>query len=319
VGKYGKWLKLIGVGLWVYIVLQLDLAGIGEVLQVMNLKWFLLAFIFLAGMFLFKALRWRTVLLLQGVHYGLIKTVGISFVSSFFGLMIPGKMGDIIKVSYVKRSGLSVVRGLVSVLLDRVYDLLVLLLFSVFGLVYFSGMFAAAVRDIGIMLLVLALAAVFLVAQRERILSVVNKLLKFALNASSYETISQEWSSFKEEFTAISKKTVIPMSAFSVLTYLCMFCQFFALACGLGLVAPFLYLGLSLSLATLVSLLPISIGGLGTREAVFILMLGKIAISPESAVLLSFIDLVVFAVLLPGIFTLPFWLTKWHEDGPLAS
>lgn len=309
-GKYRKWLKLFGVALWIYIILQLDFAKIGEVLRLMDIRWLLAASVFLIGMFLLKAFRWQTVINLQGIRYRWTKTMGITFVSSFFGLLVPGKMGDIIKVSYLKDSGLSITRGMVSILLDRFYDLLVLLMFSLFGLAYFAHMFTSQVSEISIILLIVVLGAALVIGLRGRIFSSAKKLLRILVTPSFYDTISQEWSLFKEEFRTVARKTVLPMALLSVLSYLCMFSQFFAVARGLGLTAPFLYLGLSLSLATFVSLLPISIGGLGTREAVFILMLGKISISPEAAVLLSFIDLVVFAVLLPGLFTLPFWLKR---------
>jgi hypothetical protein len=232
--------------------------------------------------------------------------------------MMPGKMGDIIKVSYVKSSGLSVSRGLVSILLDRIYDILVLLLFCIFGLLYFSGMFAREVREIGSILFAIALLGVLIVLQRGRIYAGTKKLLKLVLSQSWYEMISQEWGAFKEEFVYVAGKTVLSMSLFSLLSYLCVFCQFFALARALGLSPSFLYLGLSLSLATVASLLPISIGGIGTREAVLIVMLGRVSISPESAVLLSFIDIVVFAVLLPALFIVPFWFNRWNQDGSLA-
>ena len=312
--KSANWLKLIGLALWFYIILRLDFGRILQVFEAMDIRWFLLAVVSLVGVSVFKAMRWSTVLNLQGVRYKLGKTVGISFVSSFFGLMIPGKMGDIIKVTYVKSSGLSTARGLVSVVLDRIYDLVVLLFLSTVGLLYFSSMFTSEVRQTGFILAALALIAVLVVSQRGRVFTLMRTLLKVALSPSSYETISHEWGTFKNDLASVAKKTVVPMLTFSVLAYLSMFCQFFAVARGLGLEPPFLYLGLSLCIATLVSLLPISVGGLGTREAVFILMLGKIAISAESAVLLSFVDLVVFAVLLPGVFTLPFWLRTRTRD-----
>ncbi|MCX6135478.1 MAG: lysylphosphatidylglycerol synthase transmembrane domain-containing protein [Ignavibacteriales bacterium] len=308
--KYGKWLKLVGIILWLYIILQLDFGKVVKVFSAIDFRWFLAATACLVGTYCFKALRWRTVLTLQRVHYGIFKTIGITFLSSFFGLVIPGKLGDVIKLTYTKSSGLPFARGLVSIVLDRIYDLAVLLSLSLFGLFYFSGVFISEVWEISLILGVLALMTLLVLTQRMRLFKMMKKFLRLVLSSSSYATLSEGWEAFRMDFGKVLGKTFLPMLGLSVLAYFCMFCQFYALARGIGLNPPFSYLGLSLAVATLVSLLPISVGGLGTREAVFIIMLNKISITSESAVLLSFIDLALFAVLIPALFSLPFWLRR---------
>lgn len=308
--SYPTLFKTFGVVLWIYILAQLDFAKLWTIVRSLNPGWFLAASAFLLGMFVFKAMRWNTVLALQNIRYSLFRAMGISFVSSFFGLLVPGKMGDVIKLTYVKTSGLSIARGLVGIILDRIYDVCVLLLVSVCGLVWFAEIVSLDIAQIAFVVCIAAVVGLSVVAVRGRIRMWVVRLLKLILSPSSSQVIIDEWDTFKTEFQAIAMKSVLPMALFSILSYLFMFAQFFALARSLGLDVPFLYLGLSLSVATLVSLLPVSVGGLGTREAVFIILLGRVSISPESAVILSFIDLVVFTVLVPAIFTLPFWLKR---------
>jgi uncharacterized membrane protein YbhN (UPF0104 family) len=92
------------------------------------------------------------------------------------------------------------------------------------------------------------------------------------------------------------------MLGYSMIAHVFFFGQLFVLALGFGVELPIVYLSLCAALSSLVALLPISIGGLGTREATFIALLGKISVSAESAVLISFSDGVVLGLSLAAFF-----------------
>ena len=62
--------------------------------------------------------------------------------------------------------------------------------------------------------------------------------------------------------------------------------------------------------ATLVSLLPISFAGLGTRDAAYISILGREGILPEKALLFSLLDGIALPLLLTLLMVLPMWLYK---------
>jgi uncharacterized membrane protein YbhN (UPF0104 family) len=65
----------------------------------------------------------------------------------------------------------------------------------------------------------------------------------------------------------------------------------FMLALSLGLNISYWYLLVSLAISSAVAILPISISGLGTREATFILLFSLIAIVPEEAISFSLLVL----------------------------
>jgi uncharacterized membrane protein YbhN (UPF0104 family) len=66
------------------------------------------------------------------------------------------------------------------------------------------------------------------------------------------------------------------------------------------------YLIITLVAVGLLGLLPISIGGLGTREATLILLLGRYGIRPEAAVAYGVLEIFLLYVV-TGALALPAW------------
>ncbi|HXF61981.1 MAG TPA: lysylphosphatidylglycerol synthase transmembrane domain-containing protein, partial [Caldilineaceae bacterium] len=96
---------------------------------------------------------------------------------------------------------------------------------------------------------------------------------------------------------ALSPQTLVWAGALTALAYALYFGQCWLLAQAAGLpvgVGPVSY---ATALGSLVTLLPISISGLGTREATLILYLGAAGVQPESALGFS---LLIFAVFYAG-------------------
>ncbi len=306
--KDWKWFKLMGVGLWIFIITQLDLKKVVKVIKSLDLVWFIVAIVCLFLTFLFKGLRWRIALQAQGISYSLNKIIGIILVSSFIGFVTPGRLGDLVKVGYLKHSDIPITLGLANVILDRVYDILLLLLFGCLGFVFFMEFFSAHLNSIASLLGFVGIVILGLFIFYEKISITFQKILKLVLPSKVNALMASKWNEFWNEFKRLAFFTFPFMLIFSFLIYASYFTEIYALSRSLGLSISFLYLGMCFSAAALVSFLPISIGGLGTREAVLIMLFAKISLSPESAVLLSFIDVVIFALLLGGIVALALWI-----------
>jgi uncharacterized membrane protein YbhN (UPF0104 family) len=88
------------------------------------------------------------------------------------------------------------------------------------------------------------------------------------------------------------------------------FTQIFLLAKAFGFQADYLVVIFAYAVATLVSLLPISVGGLGTREATYIMIMAHEGILKEQALLFSLMDGVVLGMF--GLFFLivPIWILR---------
>ncbi len=308
--KYGKLLKLLGVVLWLVIILQLDLRRVVFVIAGTDLVWIAPAVFFLLTTFLFKGIRWRVSLQAQHINLSILKVVGIVLVSSFVGFLTPGRIGDFVRVGYLKQENLTLASGFANTLLDRTYDLVILVLFGLAGMAFFGSLLLAHLAYVVLVLFVVLVSLYTMFALRHRVSVNAKHILKFALPAAQYDLVAGGWSEFSTEFKRLAVITFPKMLLFSLILYASYFLQIYALARSLGISISFLYLSMSFSVAALISLLPISIGGLGTREAVLILLLGRVSLTAETVVILSFADNVVFGMLLGGIIALIFWLVS---------
>ncbi len=304
--RHFKWLKFFGIGLWLFIISRLDFQRVLEVLKEVNFLWLSIAGILLCGMFVFKSLRWRTALRAQGISYSLSKTLDVILASWFFGLLTPGRLGDLSKVIYLRETGVTLSEGLASVILDRLYDLVLLLIFGTAGLFFFIEIFSVQMRLFFMFAGATGIILALLYSLRQGFRFRGKDILKIIMPQSLYARVQAEWNAFRVQFKRIALTTLFPMLFFSLLGYACFFAQMYAIAVGLGLSISFLYLSLCFSLAGFVSLLPISVAGLGTREAILIVLFQKVSLPAESAVLMSFIDMTIFSVVLPLILAVVF-------------
>jgi hypothetical protein len=100
-----------------------------------------------------------------------------------------------------------------------------------------------------------------------------------------------------------------------VLAYGIFFGQCYLLALALGLPLSYLQVSYTVAIGSLVTLLPISISGLGTREAAIIAYLATAGITGEQALGFSLLVFAAFYVA-GGLFGAVAWLIK---PAPLAA
>lgn len=302
--KYIKGFQIFGIILFIIILTRLDFGRIEN--QLIHFKWAWLSVYTLSMilMLLFKVLRWRTALSRQGINYSISKVFAINAITSFWGIVTPGRLGELGKVIFLQKDNYSFAKSSVSIIIDRLYDITILILLGIFSLIYFISLLNP---NIGIFITVFGFIIGILILIyffKKGLWELLKKVVKFLLSVERYKEVTNKWNIFKSDFGIVFPSTIIPMLFYSILTYLCYYVQIYMVALGFGVNISFIYLGLCSSLAALISLIPISIGGLGTREAVFIFLLSKVSVSSETAVLISFIDSSVFAVIITGLLAL---------------
>ncbi|MCX6175434.1 MAG: lysylphosphatidylglycerol synthase transmembrane domain-containing protein [Ignavibacteriales bacterium] len=302
--KYIKWFQIFGIILFIIILTRLDFGRIEN--QLIHFKWVWLSVyaLSLILMLLFKVLRWGTALSRQGINYSISKVFAINAITSFWGIVTPGRLGEFGKVLFLQKDNYSFAKSSVSIIIDRLYDITILLFLGIFSLVYF---FSLLDPNIGIFVTIFILiigCLILIYFLKKDLRDLLKKAVKFFLSKEKYNKLAKEWNIFKSDFGTVFSSTIVPMFLYSILAYLCYYVQIYVVALGFGVNISFIYLGLCSSLAALISLIPISIGGLGTREVVFLFLLSKVSISSETAVLISFIDGGVFAVIITGLLAL---------------
>lgn len=241
------------------------------------------------GVVLVKALRWRYILNLLRIKVDFWPCLKAFWSGLYFAAITPGKVGDISRVYFLGNNH-SLARSIFSVILDRLLDIISLVILGL-AVCFF---YLKEMRLLsGILLVFLAVIMLLL-------------WLVFAKRYFFYELFKTLIYKFipKDRFPLGNKANLDLLKEISVGKYLLVliyilagwavyFLGWWFLAKGLHIGISFLNMVGAVSIATIVSLLPISISGVGTRDAAIVLIFSKIGIAQPLA--LSF-SLMIFII-----------------------
>lgn len=199
-------------GFFLFLTLRnKPLDQIFELLSAAKTSWIFLSIVFLIVMFFFRAYRWRLLIKNNGDHPE-IKNVSYSLLLGFFVNSFTPKLGEIIRCTSLQKStGIPVSKSFGTVISERIYDLLALMLAVIFILVLefgrlrdliitagysirksiTSNLFNLALLIIGLLLLIIALTLIF------RHYKLMNKIKSF---------LKEFWHSVKNTFRIKSSR-----------------------------------------------------------------------------------------------------------------
>ncbi len=224
-----------------------------------------------------KAWRFKILAGRYSVPVDLQKSTVIYGSSMFFSTITPGRVGDFIKVFYLKNLyGSSLRKGIFLSLIDRIFDLLTIAIFALFGLALIIPVrviATAGLVGLGLILLLYIYGKKYLAKLMTRFLAWLGRRFKVDLENVDFSLL-------------FSRRLILP-AILSLIPNGLIFCQmiFISHISQINL-APLAIIGI-LALGNLISMLPVTISGLGTRDAAFVYLLAKQGIPATLAVTLS--------------------------------
>jgi len=289
VKRLRKWaLRSIGPIVLIYIVWKIDLGELRGILSRCSPGFFLAAYFMIIPALLLRATRWRSLLSGQGLHSGFMETVNIYSYSILMGLVTPGHIGEFIKVFYLKRRGLSLGGSFFSVFLDRILDILFLF---VVGVVALFALLSSEARNVTISVLLIAgiLGAFGLMwfFTRGKGFDLALVCLKHVSPSKFRERMIGGFSDFAEGFQRMTMAGATQAFALTAFAWTANYYAVYLLGRSLGFELSFPQMAGIAAISSFVALLPISIMGVGTRDATLILILAQYGVSEEKAVAFS--------------------------------
>lgn len=265
------------------IVSKTGAGKVSSALMGINVPAFLLAIlIYIISIFISSA-RWR-LFLPEG--FKMKKLFSLYMIGSFFNNILPGVIGgDAVKAYYLNnelKNNINLLPGtqhshlttaIASVFMDRYIGFAAMMSIGLtafpFGFIYFRGSYIEWVLP--------AIASLF----------VIGSFLLFGLRIGRRVRFISDFYDF---FVNYKKRKKILMKAFllSVLVQIPGILSVYTLSLGLKTDVPLLPLFIFIPIISTISTLPISISGLGVREASFVLLLGFLGITAEQATAISF-------------------------------
>lgn len=294
-------IKLLGIALLLVLLHRIDLHALLESLKQFHLKEIVLLEIISLLVILTKALRFKILVGRYSLPVGWGKSTIIYGSGMFFSAITPGRLGDFIKVYYLKNLyGSSLRKGVYLSIVDRLFDLVTIALFALFGL---ALLIPVKIIIAGLLVGLIIIVAFFLIAQNHITVFITHFIGWIGLR------LNLDLKNFRAE-QLFSRRLVLP-GLFSLIPNGLIFLQMLIIAeISHIYVSPLDLIG-TLALGNLISMLPVTISGLGTREATFILLMEKLGVSATQAVSLSlsfflfnnlgilFISLILFLIFKP--------------------
>ena len=279
--------------------------GLWKTLSGVSLGWLLASFVFMGATIFIGVVRWRTVLAVQGLHLPLGRAAGISLVAHFFNSFLLGSTGgDLLKAYYAAaETNHKKAEAVTTVVVDRLLGLFAMLLFvSLMALANWSvvmslldelkqGFMVVMIVFLG-MLFISGLIIVLAfwaepTGTRLKFEALLAKLPKGDVLVRCIETCR----AFGENPGFLPR-----VLGWSILLSLACVLQIVALGLGLGLPMGehFRVLLLIVPAIICISALPITLGGIGVRENLYVWLLSATAIGIEAKAALS-LSLLAFA------------------------
>lgn len=306
-------LRLVGIGLLVILLARLDLGKVRDVIRSADPVLLILVIVGIFPMLAIKTLRWQGMLRVQSIRLAIWPALLAYFGSSFIGLLTPGRLGEFIKAAHVSRDcGVSLAQAFSSVLADRLFDLYALMLVGCVGLLSLAVELNAVILVAGLALILTL--PVFFYLNNATFTWFQRMGLKFGAPGRrlfSPDSLLVEVRTGLRQLVTMSGLTAAV--ALTVLAYSVYFGQCYLLARALGLSTGFFTVVAAVSLGGLVTLVPISISGVGTREAVITAYLASAGVQKEAALSFSLMFFAIFYIV-AGLFCAVGW---WIKPVPL--
>ena len=82
-----------------------------------------------------KSYRWNYLLKQQSINYSAVQSFLVYMSSLYVGFITPGRLGEFVKTLYLKSDkGINISKGFSSVLVDRLFDLYLLIILGFIGI-----------------------------------------------------------------------------------------------------------------------------------------------------------------------------------------
>ena len=309
-----KWSRLVGILLLVVILIRLDASAVFSTLRVVKIRLFVGALLLNVPMLFMRVMRWRVIMAPQGINYAPYEAALAYLGSIYLGLVTPGRIGEFVKAAHVTHDcNVSSAHAFSSVLSDRLFDLYALLLVGGAALLTLGMDTRQVLAFVVSGILLTVPMAVFLHRRSFRWVQwwgLKSGRLGRRLFADEGWLVEM-----RRSFLQLTWPALLSAGALTVLAYAIFFGQCYLLALALEMPAGLMPTNYAVALGSLVTLLPISVSGLGTREAVIVAYLGTIGVSGEAALGFSLLVFFTFYVA-GGLIGAVAW---WIKPVPLAT
>ena len=264
-------IKYFGLIILFIILLKIDLIFLKDVILKTNLTFLFIAISLNIPHLFIKSYRWNFLLMQQKINYSPVQSFMVYMSSLYIGFITPGRFGEFVKALYLKADkGISLSKGFSSVLVDRLFDLYLLIILGFIGLWQFGGL--GKLSAVFMILGIIVLTSPLIMLNKQLIEKLTNILYKVAVVKKVKGKIEESSEDFYGGLNQLINPKLLVSGLLTCLGYFMFFIQCYLIVIAVGLPINFITITLFMAISNLISFMPISISGLGTRDATLIFL-----------------------------------------------
>ncbi|RLG13202.1 MAG: hypothetical protein DRN71_05335 [Candidatus Nanohalarchaeota archaeon] len=289
-------LSIFGLLVLLYLIFRSGVGSIVPILLDLKMEYVLISIAIIPVIIYLKGYKWNLIMRAHGMDYSTAYASKVWLIGLFTGTFTPGRVGDVVRIFYVG-GGKSAGKPLSTVLLDRVYDIGALLLISCFGGVMIFYWFEMAMSMIFFAVLVFVFG-LYLVSNKGIVRKVLRPVFVRFIPVSMKSKLKLNFNEFYEGFYLFAKNrgVVAGVAMLTVALWLVSIMQEYMLVMALGLEGQvsIYYLVAISPIVTILTLLPISVSGIGPRDVSMIYFFSLVGAASEYAISFSILLLLLY-------------------------
>ncbi len=274
--RFSFFVKLIGIALFFVLLYKVGWNETIDSVKKISVIHVFVATCILWIAFYLKSMRWKIVSNSYGIPLQDFQAFKIFFIGLFLANITPGKLGDFGRLFYIKDLLPSQKIGWSSLIMDRIFDLICLAFFCSISVFYYQIHFRILKFPNnywtfllwGVLFLIIIL--VFAVFKKK-----IKKIIKPSLAAFNSHTL--------KGFSGVKALSI------TFLSMILIYGVFNYIAWGMGLPIDHLGLFLGAFILGILSLLPVTILGIGIRETSLVIIFQLYGLPSQDAIALSLI------------------------------
>jgi len=278
---------VVSLGILAYLFLKLDWRQFAELILTADTRYVWPVPLLLLGGVLFASIRWHCVLLALGTAQSIRQCFALYLAGGFYSLILPGvNGGDVARIGFSAAGTRSPVsRIALSVLLERSGGIAILFIISTVAIFLMPTDLSASlgqpfrviVPTLTVSGMVIGFAALF-----------IGRRLPEAWFGRQYHSkVVSTLGNLLHTTVSLRYSTLLLLLLYTFLFQLADIVSYWFISKSLGLSIPVRFFFAIVPVVYVLTVLPISLGGLGVREGALVYFLGLVGVSRGSAVTLA--------------------------------
>ena len=293
-----KILPIIGIIILIYLLTTVNIPAVIKIFLSISPLYVFLCLFSVVPILISTNIQWQILLKKQKIHVSFFYSLKNIFIGYFYGFITPGGFGGYIRALYLKNeSGQPLPKCVSNIVTFNTLDFLSLLVLGLIGGFFLSSRFPILFIAIVIVSVIVASLFIFFL-KKNKSQAVFTKFFQLNIFSKLKDRLEDPIETFFENLPSL-KDIILPFSL-SIFGWIILFSELYLISKLFDIQVPYISFIFIISVAYVVASLPISIYGLGTREATLITLFSIFAVTSEKIISLS---LFWFAViwLLPSI------------------